>query len=45
MRYKGERPLLIRMVISLFSEIFTYLRASPLAHVKRPIECRVRPNY
>jgi len=29
MPYKGERPLLIRMVISLSNEIFTYLRASP----------------
>jgi hypothetical protein len=28
MRYKGERPLVIRMVISLFSEIFNCLRTS-----------------
>ena len=29
MPYKGERPLLMRMVISLFSEILNNLRASP----------------
>jgi len=34
MRYKGERPLLIRMVISLLSEIFTYLRMSPLTRLR-----------
>ena len=28
---RGE-PLLIRMVISLFNEIFTYLRMSPITH-------------
>ena len=29
MPYKGERPLLMRKVISLSSEIFNYLRMSP----------------
>jgi AraC-like DNA-binding protein len=31
MPYRGERPLLRRMVISLSPEILTYLRASPFS--------------
>ena len=37
MPYKGERPLLVRMVISLSNEIFTYLRASPLTRSRGEI--------
>jgi len=33
MPYKGERPLLMRKVISLSNEIFNYLRASPFIDV------------
>ena len=36
MPYKGERPLLMRMVISLPNEIFNYLTASPfMDEIKR----------
>ena len=44
MPYKGERPLLVRMVISLSNEIFTYLRASPTT-VSHPSRAGTRKNF
>jgi hypothetical protein len=35
MLYKGEMPLLMRMVISLSNEILNYLRASPFTHPEK----------
>jgi hypothetical protein len=32
MPYKGERPLLMRMVINLSNEIFNYLKAPPFRY-------------
>ncbi len=46
MPYKGERPLLMRMGISLSNEILNYLRASPLTaiDIAREINRYLRPN-